>query len=70
MGNAQTMGYLISNVLTPFGLTTTQMAITCVCAVLFGSIGAMIVSIFLDKTKKYKITLIFLAVFGFVILSV
>ena len=63
LGNFFGFGILLSAISTPFGLDYTQLSIMGACLILSGVIGGVIGTIFLDRTRMYKNTLVFCSTF-------
>ena len=51
------LGFVINPLFLPFGYTTTQISIFGATFVVFGSVAAVLIGIFLDRTKRYLLCL-------------
>ena len=70
IGSYFCFGNLMSPMLSPYGLTVQQLAVAGGCTSLIGMFGMIGTGWFVDKTKMFKKTLIFLALFGAISLFV
>ena len=61
------LGFVINPLFLPFGYNSTQIAVLAAIFVLVGSVSAVVVGIFLDKTKKYLIAIRAIPIAGTII---
>lgn len=64
------LGFVINPLFEPFGYSTTQISIFGATFVIFGSIGAVMVGVYLDRTKRYLMVLRTIPVSSFVLFMV
>ena len=55
-----TLGVLASNLFDPYGYSTSELSMICLELLMAGVVGAVFTGAFIDKTLKYKYTMIFL----------